>query len=79
MKRPSPEDSELSDSQDDRSAPPASTDSQALEVIFRALAQARGERTELVDDVRTRMDGGEYMSAEKLNLAIHRMLKDSLA
>ncbi|MCE9637825.1 MAG: hypothetical protein K8T90_19165 [Planctomycetes bacterium] len=66
----------MSDSQDHPIAP---TNTPALEAIFRALSRARGERTELVDDVRARMDGGEYMSAEKLNLAIHRMLKDSLA
>ena len=43
-----------------------------------ALAASREVRTELVDDLRAQMDEGAYMSPEKLNLAIYRMLKDVL-
>jgi len=49
-----------------------------LERIVRLLARSPEVRTELVDDIRTQMDGREYMSDEKLNLAIWRMLKDVL-
>lgn len=76
MERPPPEETEVPAPRTPRPKP---SDTESLEAIFQALSQARGERTELVDDVRTRMDGGEYMSAEKLNLAIHRLLKESLA
>lgn len=42
------------------------------------LAHTREVRTELVDDIRAQLDDGSYMSEEKLNLAIYRMLKDAL-
>ena len=42
------------------------------------LARSREVRTELVDDLRSQMDDGTYMTEEKLNLAIYRMLKDAL-
>lgn len=54
------------------------TGSPDLERIYRILSGAPGVRTELVDDVRSQMDDGTYMSEEKLNLAIYRMLKDAL-
>ena len=50
-----------------------------LEAIVRLLAASRDVRTELVDDIRGQMSDGAYMSPEKLNLAIYRMLQDVLA
>jgi hypothetical protein len=56
-----------------------SPDSPGLERIYEMLVASRDVRTELVDDIRHEMDGGRYLSDEKLNLAIYRMLKDVLA
>ena len=50
-----------------------------LERIFEMLTRSHEVRTELVDDIRSQMTDGGYMSEEKLNLAIYRMLKDVLA
>lgn len=70
---------------DDRAGEPprerlhvVSPDTPQLAAIFDALTQARGVRTELVDEVRAQVADGEYMSREKLDLAIYRMLKDVL-
>ena len=46
--------------------------------IVRMLADSNEVRSELVTDIRTQMDDGSYMSDEKLNLAIYRMLTDIL-
>lgn len=49
-----------------------------LEQIVTMLASAQNVRGELVADIRSQMDGGAYMSEEKLNLAIYRMLRNIL-
>lgn len=46
--------------------------------IVQMLADSEDVRSELVTDIRTQMDDGSYMSDEKLNLAIYRMLTDIL-
>lgn len=51
---------------------------QGLEQIVTMLASAQNVRGELVADIRSQMDGGGYMSEEKLNLAIYRMLRNIL-
>jgi hypothetical protein len=56
----------------------ATPDGPGLEQIFEMLARTREVRSELVDDIRSQMQDGRYLSPEKLNLAIHRMLKDAL-
>jgi hypothetical protein len=43
------------------------------------LSAAPGVRSELVDELHRQVEGGGYMSEEKLDLAIGRMLKDILA
>lgn len=42
------------------------------------LAGTPQVRTELVDDIRRQLDAGTYLTEEKLDLAIYRMLKDIL-
>lgn len=51
---------------------------QGLERIATMLASAPNMRTELVTDIHGQVDGGGYMSEEKLNLAIYRMLRNVL-
>ncbi len=51
---------------------------QDLAQILDMLARSPSARSELVSDVRTQVDGGTYLSEEKLNLAIYRLLKDIL-
>jgi hypothetical protein len=51
---------------------------QGLEQIVHMLAQTPSVRTALVADIRKQMEGGGYLSEEKLNLAIYRMLRDIL-
>jgi hypothetical protein len=46
--------------------------------IVKMLADSNDVRSELVTDIRGQMDEGSYMSDEKLNLAIYRMLRDIL-
>lgn len=46
--------------------------------IVEMLASADSVRTELVDDIREQINNGTYLSDEKLNLAIYRLLKDIL-
>jgi hypothetical protein len=67
-----------SSGENDDHAESVSRDVPCLESIFEALAASRQVRTELVDDLRSQMDDGAYMSREKLDLAIYRMLKDVL-
>ncbi len=50
-----------------------------LPAIFEMLAGSPDVRTELVDDIRDKVKRGQYMTDEKLNLAIYRMLKDLLS
>lgn len=49
-----------------------------VERIFELLSRTPEVRTALVDDVRAEVAAGRYMTEEKLNLAIYRMLKDCL-
>ena len=50
-----------------------------LSRIVEMLAAAPGVRTELVDDLHKQVEDGGYVSEQKLDLAIGRMLKDILA
>jgi hypothetical protein len=50
-----------------------------LSRIVEMLSAAPGVRSELVDELHRQVEGGGYMSEEKLDLAIGRMLKDILA
>jgi hypothetical protein len=59
--------------------PPASARARHLSRIAQMLASAPGVRAELVEDLKRQIEGGGYMSEEKLDLAIGRMLKDILA
>ena len=43
------------------------------------LAEVSGVRDELVDDIRDQIDSGEYLTEEKLNEAIHRLLREIMA
>jgi hypothetical protein len=56
-------------------APP---ETRQLEAILNALTESRSVRTELVDEIRGQLADDRYMSREKLDLAIFRLLKDAL-
>jgi len=43
------------------------------------LTEVSGVRDELVDDIRDQIDSGEYLTEEKLNEAIHRLLREIMA
>ena len=52
--------------------------SQHLSGIFEMLTTVPAVRDDLVDDIRAQINQGSYLSDEKLNLAIYRLLKDIL-
>ena len=43
------------------------------------LSEVSGVRNDLVDDIRDQIDRGEYLTEEKLNEAIHRLLREIMA
>jgi hypothetical protein len=43
------------------------------------LTEVSGVRNDLVDDIRDQIDRGEYLTEEKLNEAIHRLLREIMA
>jgi hypothetical protein len=43
------------------------------------LSQVQGVREDLVDDIRDRIDRGDYLTEEKLNEAIHCLLREIMA
>ena len=43
------------------------------------LSQVQGVREDLVDDIRDRIDRGDYLTEEKLNEAIHCLLSEIMA
>ena len=43
------------------------------------LSEVSGVRDDLVDDIRDQIDSGEYLTEEKLNEAIHRLLREIMA
>jgi hypothetical protein len=57
---------------------PVSQRARDLSHIVDMLSRTPSVRSELVADIRGQFNGGAYMSEEKLDLAIYRMLKDIL-
>lgn len=51
---------------------------ETLSVIARMLSSTPEVREDLAEDVRSQINQGEYMTDERLELAIYRMLKDIL-
>ena len=49
-----------------------------LQPILEMLSQTPAVRDELVQDIQQQINLGTYLSDEKLNLAIYRLLKDIL-
>jgi len=43
------------------------------------LTEVTGVRHDIVDDIRDQIDRGEYLTEEKLNEAIHRLLREIMA
>jgi hypothetical protein len=43
------------------------------------LSEVSGVRHDLVEDIRDRIDRDEYLTEEKLNEAIHRLLREIMA
>ena len=57
-----------------------------MPVRFRSLARmvgllsrVQGVREELVEGIRTKIENGEYLTEEKLNEAIYRLLREIMA
>jgi hypothetical protein len=46
--------------------------------ILELLSQAPGVRSDLVREIEEQIRKGEYLTEEKLNVAIYRLLKDLL-
>ena len=57
---------------------PATPRARRLAQIVEMLSNTPAVRSELVSDVRGQVTRGGYMTEEKLDLAIYRMLKDIL-
>jgi len=49
-----------------------------LRSMLKIISNSTDARSELVHDIREQVDGEDYLSEEKLNLAIYRLLKDIL-
>jgi len=50
-----------------------------LTEIVDLLSDVGGVREDLVNDVRARLENGEYLTEDKLNEAIHRLLREIMA
>ncbi len=57
-----------------------------MPVRFRSLARmvgllsrVQGVREELVEEIRTKIENGEYLTEERLNEAIYRLLREIMA
>lgn len=59
--------------------PPPTQRARDLARIVEMLTRAPAVRTELVEEIRRQLDADAYMTEEKLDLAIERMLRDILA
>jgi hypothetical protein len=59
--------------------PPATQRARDLARIVEMLTRAPAVRTELVEEIRRQLQTDGYMTEEKLDLAIERMLRDILA
>ncbi len=46
--------------------------------ILKMLTRSPDARGDLVDDIRAQLSAGSYLSEERLNLAIYKLLKDFL-
>lgn len=58
--------------------PPATPRARDLARIVEMLTRAPAVRTELVDEIRRQLETDTYMTEQKLDLAIERMLRDIL-
>ena len=54
---------------------PASED---LQHLLKMIASSSDARRELVEDIRRQISAGTYVTEDKLNIAIYRLLKDIL-
>jgi hypothetical protein len=50
-----------------------------LERIIEILSSTPDVRSDLVEEIRGQIDRGEYLTEDKLNFAIYRMLKEILS
>lgn len=50
-----------------------------LERIIELLSSTPEVRSDLVEEIRGQIDRGEYLTEDKLNFAIYRMLKEILS
>jgi hypothetical protein len=49
-----------------------------LQHVLKMIASSTDARRELVEDIRRQISAGTYVTEEKLNIAIYRLLKDIL-
>jgi hypothetical protein len=49
-----------------------------LQHLLKMIASSTDARRELVEDIRRQIEAGTYVTDEKLNVAIYRLLKDIL-
>jgi hypothetical protein len=52
--------------------------SEDLRHVLKMISSSTDARRELVADIRERVASGDYVTEERLNLAIYRLLKDIL-
>ena len=50
-----------------------------LRAIFDMLSRTPDARQDLVSEIRTQLANGTYMTEDRLNVAIYRLLKDILS
>ena len=51
----------------------------SLTQLVSMLSRVHGVREELLDDIRAQIERDEYMTKEKLNEAIHRLLREIMS
>ena len=51
----------------------------SLTQLVNMLSRVHGVREELLDDIRAQIERDEYMTKEKLNEAIHRLLREIMS
>lgn len=53
-------------------------EAEELQHLLKMIASSSDARRELVEDIRRQIASGTYVTEEKLNIAIYRLLKDIL-
>ena len=59
--------------------PSQATEGEDLRHLLKMISSSTDARSELVEDIRRQIEAGTYVTEEKLNVAIYRLLKDILS